>query len=216
MISIQRRSLYTYSLTMLGYYQFFQKKAHSYQFYSIYYLFYSMQASPLCVNYLNYTMTHASYIANNADVRVTSKRNIERNFGPYYRLHHPDDPLENLEFYLKYDDFSLDFLRAVFNHIPETKIAGFIDAAPASKQPRKIGYLYEWLTGKQLVLSRPVGGNYTDLLNPEKYLTGEIRENARWRINDNLLGTPAYCPVVRRTQELKELLNQDLSQKLKI
>lgn len=165
-------------------------------------------------NLVSFTLTHSSYIASYADVRVTSKGNIERHFAPYYKLHRPDDPLENLEFYLKYDDFSLDFIRTIFNHIPETEIVKYIETSPASKPGRKIGYLYEWLTGKELLLSRPVGGNYAELLDPAKYVTGEIGKNTRWRINDNLLGTPDYCPVVRRTPELKELLDQNLTQKI--
>ena len=44
-----------------------------------------------------------------------------------------------------------------------------------------------------------VGGNYIDLLDPERYITGKIIKNTRWPINDNLLGVSEFCPVGRKT-----------------
>lgn len=165
-------------------------------------------------NMVNYTMTHASYISAGADLRVTSKGNIEQNFVTKYDVKDPANPLEHLVFYLKYDDFNLDFIQAVLNQIPEAAILEFIENSPAGIVNRKIGYLYEWLTGATLALTKQIGGNYADLLDPEKYVTGDIRKNTRWRINDNLLGGSLYCPIVRKTQELKELLKEDLSLKI--
>ncbi|SJZ94964.1 Fic/DOC family protein [Chitinophaga eiseniae] len=165
-------------------------------------------------NLVNYTMTHASYISGGTDVRVTSKGNIERDFVAKYDVGDPTNPLEHMEFYLKYDDFSLDFIQAVLKRIPEEEILEFIEFSPAGELPRKIGYLYEWLTGRTLAVTKQIGGNYIDLLDTEKYVTGDIKKNARWRINDNLLGGSMYCPVVRKTPELKELLKEDLSLKI--
>jgi hypothetical protein len=70
------------------------------------------------------------------------------------------------------------------------------------------------LTGKQLPIQKPMAGNYVDLLEPEKYITASGSKNQRWRINDNLLGTPSYCPVVRRTRELNELLQQHIPKEI--
>ena len=165
-------------------------------------------------NLLNYTMTHGSYIADNPAIRVTSKGNIEQDYGVKYAVTLENDALHHVEFFLKYDDLNLDFLQTVFQRIPAVEIEAFIRESPASRQARKIGFLYEFLTGKQLTLSRPVAGNYIDLLDTGKYITGRTEKSTRWRLNNNLLGNVAYCPIVRRTRELENLLAQDLAGKI--
>ena len=43
-----------------------------------------------------------------------------------------------------------------------------------------------------------VGGNYIDLLDPKRYITGKIIKNTRWRINDNLLGVSEFSRWVEK------------------
>jgi hypothetical protein len=38
--------------------------------------------------------------------------------------------------------------------------------------------------------------------------------NVRWKIIDNLLGGPDFCPIIRRKKELNDLLHVDISQKI--
>jgi Fic family protein len=165
-------------------------------------------------NLVNYTLTHSSYIAGNPAIRVTSNGNIEQHYGVKYSVALENDALHHVEFFLKYDDLNLDFLQAVFLRISTAEVEAFIIESPAGKQARKIGFLYEFLTSKQLRLSRPVSGNYIDLLDSEKYITGRTEKSTRWRLNNNLLGNAVYCPVVRRTRELENLLAQDLTEKI--
>lgn len=156
-----------------------------------------------------YVLTHSSYIANNPSIEVTSKGNIEQVYGAKYRVD-VDEPLHHLEFSLKYDDLNLDFLKAVFEKIALEQVKDFVAATPAGKYARRIGFLYEFLTGQQIDLPVTIAGNYVDLLDSNRYITGRIEKNARWRINNNLLGVPAFCPIIRKTRELKELLSLDL------
>jgi hypothetical protein len=111
-------------------------------------------------------------------------------------------PLDHVEFSLKYDDLSLDFLKAVFRHIPPDDVVKYIELSPAGMNHRRIGFLYEFLTGEMLKLARPLSGNYVDLLDPERYVTGSTIKDTLWRINNNLLGTFEYCPIIRRTRAL--------------
>lgn len=163
---------------------------------------------------MHFTFTHSSFIGSNSSVELTSKGNVEQTYGLKYRVSE-DTPLRHIEFGLKYDDLNLDFLKAVFERISQQDIETFITAAPASKYARKIGFLYEFLTGKQLTLSNSVSGNYTELLDEDKYITGKTTKETRWRINNNLLGTSDYCPVVRKTRELKELLDLDMQEEIR-
>ena len=159
-------------------------------------------------------LTHNSYIGSNESIELTSKGNVEQVYGPKYAPTE-DAPLHHLEFALKYDDLNLDFLKSVFKHISLEDVREYIIQSPAGKYGRKIGYLYEWLTGQVIELPRPAGGNYVDLLEGEKYITGSIIKNAKWKINDNLLGTPRFCPVIRKTARLTSLLEIDISEKIK-
>jgi len=61
-----------------------------------------------------------------------------------------------------------------------------------------------------LKLGLELSGNYIDLLDAESYITGNTVRNSRWRINDNLLGVPAFCPMVRRSPAVEEMLATNL------
>lgn len=162
---------------------------------------------------LPHILTHTSYIGKNDSIELTSKGNIEQIYGPKYQVTE-NTPLHHLEFSLKYDDLSLDFLKAVLEKIAVEQIENFVAASPASKYARKIGFLYEFLTGKKINLSKPVSGNYVDLLDDSKYIIGKTIKNTRWRINDNLLGTTEYCPVVRKTKKIEESLSMNMAKKI--
>ncbi|MEO6723107.1 MAG: Fic family protein [Ferruginibacter sp.] len=161
-----------------------------------------------------FVLTHSSYIGSKESIELTSKGNVEQVYGPKYRVA-ADEPLAHLEFSLKYDDLNLDFLKAVFEYIPGDSIEVFIATAYASKYKRQIGFLYEFLTGKSINLPRAISGNYFNLLEADKYVTGNTVKNARWRINNNLLGSPDFCPVIRKTRQLNHLLSQDIKVKIK-
>jgi hypothetical protein len=162
-----------------------------------------------------HVLTHCSYIGSNESIALNSKGYVEQIYGVKYQVTQ-DTPIHHLEFSLKYDDFHLDFLKAVFEKIEEAQIEAYVASSPGSKYTRRIGFLYEFLTGKQINLSRPVSGNYVDLLDPNKNITGQTLKNTRWRVNNNLLGTAAYCPVIRQTKKLKELLEYDIREKIKV
>ena len=156
----------------------------------------------------NYRLTHCSYIGPRDKIEVSANGSIEQVYGPKYA---PEENIfGHIEFLFKYDDLSLDFLNAVFQRTDEAELIAFMAKSPTGRYVRKIGFLYEWLTGKVLDLSFQPGGNYINLLDEESYMTGNTVRNSRWRINDNLLGGPAFCPIVRRTQAMKEMLTADL------
>jgi len=157
----------------------------------------------------HYRLTHRSFIGPRDRLEMALDGGIEQVYGPKYA------PAENsisehIEFLLKYDDLSLDFLQAVFGQTNEAELIAFLAKSPSGRYARKIGFLYEWLTGRTLDLDFKPGGNYIDLLDDDKYVTGNTVRNSRWRINDNLLGVREFCPMVRRTQAMSEMLAIDL------
>jgi len=100
-----------------------------------------------------------------------------------------DEDGDHLEFALKYDGVNLGILSALFEVIAEADILEYIAAKPTGKYGRRIWFLYEFLTGRELALGNLTRGNYVDLLEPDFYYTASPGRRAkRHRIIDNLLG----------------------------
>lgn len=124
----------------------------------------------------------------------------------------PDEPLEHVRFALRYEGVNLGLLRQAFRRLPTEEVDKYIGRHPNSVFSRQIGFLYEMLTGR--ILRAEVGGNYVDILDPERYVTAKARRVTRWHANDNLLGNAEYCPVVRRTDAVDRMLAVDWSQRI--
>ena len=110
-----------------------------------------------------------------------------------------DDPFEHLVFALKYDDFNLDVLDQSLTKPGAGRVLAHVERQPNGRYARQLGYLYELLTGEQLALKGAIGGAYVNFLDPDKYLVATLPDkNTRWHVNDNLLGSARFCPVVGR------------------
>ncbi|HEX5784922.1 MAG TPA: Fic family protein [Burkholderiaceae bacterium] len=116
-----------------------------------------------------------------------------------YPTHYqPDATLSaHLTFALKYEGVELDFLNRLFEVTGPEPIAQWAQEEPTGAYARRCGFLYEWLTGSILDGVGDAGGNYVDLLKSPQYLTATVPDKVRrWRINNNLPGTRAFCPMV--------------------
>ena len=128
-----------------------------------------------------------------------------------YPAHYqPDATLSaHLTFALKYEGVELDFLSRLFEVTGPEPIAKWAQEEPTGAYARRCGFLYEWLTNTVLDGVGDAGGNYVDLLNASQYLTATVQDKVRrWRINNNLPGTRAFCPMV----DLRRLGSADPAQ----
>ncbi|MBR9978846.1 MAG: Fic family protein [Bacteroidetes bacterium] len=130
----------------------------------------------------------------------------------YPRIYWPGDGTgDHLEFALKYDGVNPGILSALFNVVTAEEIASWISSKPTGKYARRIWFLYEFLTGRKLTLPDLTRGNYTALLEPDRYYTAAPgRRVQRQRVIDNLLGGKDFCPVIRRTEKLAAMETIDL------
>jgi len=160
----------------------------------------------------SYTLTHQSFIGTRLKQEIDENGDVIDYYTPLYAPGDPEDPLQQLEFGIKYDDLSLEFLKAVFAVIPVPEILAYLSRKPKGGYERRIGYLYEFLTELTLSIPDQGKGNYIDLLDNGRYITGKGRNIPRWNIRDNLLGTAKFCPVIRRTKTLDKLLETDYRQ----
>jgi hypothetical protein len=162
------------------------------------------------LNLKGYQLSHESYIGTTDKTELSSKNTITRTFKSKYDVS-SDDSMSHLEFALKYDDLNLAFIKEVFTSLDHKEVEEYVLAKPNRKYPRIIGYMYEFTTGKEIAVNVTTT-NYEDVLDSSKYITGEIKKISKWKVNDNLLGSDKFCPVIRRTAELSELLDWDIGE----
>jgi len=127
-----------------------------------------------------------------------------------YALDNPDDSMQNLVFALKHEGLNLEIIAAFFNCITDEMVQIFVSEQQSGKYQRIVWYLYEKLTGSNLSIPDLVQGAYIDLLDEEKYYTSKSIQHRRYRVNDNLLGSIHFCPIVRRTDLLKAMEHKKL------
>lgn len=134
---------------------------------------------------------------------------IEEVYPPKYW---PGDTLgDHLEFALKYDGTNLAILSGVFQKAAATEFIEYFRSKPTGKYSRRLWFFYELLTGRTLPIDDLNRGNYIDLLEPTEYYSiSPARQVRRQRVNDNLLGDIRFCPMVRRTDTLRNLEKADL------
>jgi len=159
-----------------------------------------------------FQLTHESYIGATDKTEISSTNTIVRTFKSKYDVK-TDNPISHLEFALKYDDLNLAFIKEVFSSIEHQTIADYIKENPNRKYSRIIGFLYE-LTGVKSIDVDITISNYEDILDSSKYVTGSIVKISKWKINNNLLGPKEYCPVIRKTTELKDLLDWNIQDEI--
>lgn len=120
-----------------------------------------------------------------------------------------------LTFALKHEGVNLEVLSALFERIDiapfERELDDLVAAHPTGRYVRQLWFLYEHLTDRRLRAGDLGTGNYVPLLDEAAYYTAPARRRPRYRILDNLLGTRAFCPMVRRTEPLREFEGKQLA-----
>jgi hypothetical protein len=139
-----------------------------------------------------------------------------REFVTYPNAYDPGPSLcDHLEFALKHEGVSLEVLAALFRAVEqgpfEDELCRHLQARPTGQNTRRLWFLYEFLTGRQLPLEDVTQGNYVELLDPKRYYTAAPVNSRRHRVRDNLLGNVNFCPMVRRTPALREFEEKQLA-----
>ena len=77
----------------------------------------------------NNRLTHRSYIGSRDKIELTHDGCISQTYGPKYAPR-TDTAIGHIDFMLKYDDLSLDFLAAVFRKLEEQELLNYISENP--------------------------------------------------------------------------------------
>jgi len=131
-----------------------------------------------------------------------------RIYSPRYT---PDASLEgHLTFALKHEGLDLAVLKRLFAATGPDALADLVRAKPTGAYARRIWFLYEWLTGTRLDLPNADRGAYPLIVDPDQQYAISAQTSPRHRVKNNLPGTPAFCPLVFRTETLEGFIAADL------
>lgn len=121
---------------------------------------------------------------------------------------------KHLVFALKYEGINLLFFKKLFGKISKEEITNLVQIEPTGQYSRKIWFLYEWLMQEQLDIPDLTIKNFIPLLDDEIQfgLTTSIN-SGRHRIKNNLPGTIDFCPLIFKTDKLKNYIQENLAQK---
>ncbi|MDX8396455.1 MAG: Fic family protein [Mariprofundaceae bacterium] len=141
----------------------------------------------------------ASYIVAGARKTVNDKE--------YYpHIYRPENTLAgHLEFALKFEGVNLGILAELFSVAPQEELIAYIQSKPTGVNTRRIWFYYEFLTGHRLDIPDTTSTiGYVDALDTKTYITNTGKRLTRYHVRNNLLGDVAFCPIVRRTENLKK------------
>jgi len=137
-------------------------------------------------------------------------------FGNSYR---PEpNLLAHLRFALRYEGLNLQVLSLLFEtpDAPDVVLAALL-AQPGGPFPRRLAYLFEWLTGRRLDVPADALPStkvrYVPVLDESLQFGLTLAASTRierFRVIDNLPGTGTFCPLVRKTDYLIKMTGKDL------
>lgn len=128
------------------------------------------------------------------------------------RRHAPDNTLfGHLEFALKWEGIDLGVLSALFKVVDDHEMVQKILSAPTGAYSRRLWFLHEWLTGRQLDLPDPGKVKAVPIVDTAVQFTMKKGiPSPRHKVINNLPGTRAFCPLVRRTPLLDQFAAKEL------
>ena len=105
----------------------------------------------------------------------------------------------------------LAVLKSLFAATGPAPIEALVRAQPTGRYARRLWFLYEWLTDTRLDLADAEQGSYVLIVDPDQQFAGPSNTSSRHRVKNNLPGTPAFCPLVFRTEALNAFIGLDLA-----
>src|SRR5206468_11995522 len=126
--------------------------------------------------------------------------------------HRPPDTLEGqLVFALKCEGLDLGVLAALFKAVEPHEIAAIVRATPTGAFARRIWFLYEWLTGRELDVPDPGKVRLVNVVDTEQQVgLNKGTASPRQKVIDNLPGTRRFCPMIGWTQALRAAVAKGL------
>jgi hypothetical protein len=88
-----------------------------------------------------------------------------------------------------------------------------VNTPPTGSYARRIWFLYEGLLGTELDLPPAGKGAYALVVDPDQQWAAAGTTSSRHRVENNLPGTPSFCPMIFRTEALRAFTARDLAER---
>lgn len=156
-------------------------------------------------------LSHASCISAR---HISGTKRTKDSWDIYDKRYLPEDSLAgHLSFAMRHERMDLLVLKRILDKAPQDEIKAFIQSTPTGAVARRVWFFYETLIGQRLDIDDAPVVTAVDALDSEAYFTTKGTISLRHRVRDNLLGTGAFCPLIRRTPKLESFIALDLSRK---
>ncbi len=120
----------------------------------------------------------------------------------------------HLQFALRYEGLNLEVLTLLFTKTGRSEIEANLAARPESSFARRIGFLYEWLTGEKLNAVVAPRAAYVRVVDETlQFGLADGPKGGKFRVINNLPGNSKFCPMVRKTNYLQEMVHKNLKQR---
>jgi len=147
-----------------------------------------------------------------SEKHISGGRRKEGRFQIFDKRYHPgDEVIAQLDFALRHESMDLLLLKRILGAMPKADLESYIRTTPTGTHSRRAWFFYEMLTGQALDIQDAPSLSGVNALDDKRYFTGQARLSKRHRVRDNLLGGPGWCPVIRRTERLEELIGLGLA-----
>jgi Fic family protein len=129
--------------------------------------------------------------------------------------HAPADTLGgHLELALKWEGVDLSVLAQLFATVSPDEVGEVVREKPTGIYTRRLWFLYEWLTGREIDLPDLGKVRSVPAIDPDRQFAIERGPlSPRHKVVDNLPGTREFCPLVRRTEALDRYRKRRLDER---
>ncbi len=119
-----------------------------------------------------------------------------------------------LQFALRYEGLNLEVLTHLFAKTGRPEIEASLAEKPESSFARRIGFLYEWLTGEELHAVVAPRAAYVRVVDENlQFGLADGPRDGKFRVINNLPGNRRFCPMVRKTDSLQSMVRKNLKQR---
>lgn len=157
-------------------------------------------------------LTVRSYIGTNRRTSEAGGR-VTETYPP--QMNPGETAAEHLNFHIRHEPVNLELLARVFEASGPQFVQDWVNSKPTSQYARRAAFLYEFLTGEELVAPAGVRGNYVNALDASKNLASRLlfekNPDPKWKVLNNMPGTRFFCPALPLTKELREASAYDIS-----
>ena len=125
----------------------------------------------------------------------------------YYTMRYrtADTLIGHLKFALKHEPLQLGIIIETLKQIGAPDLEAWVRREPTGKYSRRAWFFYETLVEKTLDIPDTQVVGYVDALDERRHYSVSGFNSARHRVRNNLFGTAAFCPTLRRTPRLEAM-----------